>query len=74
MTLSELFSGIADISAEISDIEVKGVTSDNREVQDGFVYVCIKGNSFDGHNVAEEMFCILDCIPWKLLLRALVAA
>ena len=56
MTLSELFSGIAEVSAEMADIEVKGVTSDNREVQDGFVYVCIKGNSFDGHNVAEEMF------------------
>ncbi len=55
MTISELFGGIADISAEIADITVTGVTSDNREVQEGFLFVCIKGNSFDGHRVAEEM-------------------
>ena len=55
MTISELFGGIADISAEIADVAVTGVTSDNREVQEGFLFVCIKGNSFDGHRVAEEM-------------------
>lgn len=57
MTLNELFSGvgITDISAEISDIQVAGVTSDSREVQEGFVFVCIKGASFDGHSVAEDM-------------------
>lgn len=55
MTLSELFCGIADILAEIADTEVLGVTSDTREVQQGFVFVCIKGASFDGHAHAEEM-------------------
>ncbi len=55
MTLSQLFSGIADISAEISDKEVLGVTSDTREAAEGFVFVCIKGNSFDGHSAAAEM-------------------
>lgn len=55
MTLAQLFSGIADISAEIADIEVLGVTSDTREVEKGFVFVCIKGLSFDGHSKAEEM-------------------
>ncbi len=55
MTLAQLFSGIADISAEIADIEVLGVTSDTREVEQGFVFVCIKGLSFDGHSKAAEM-------------------
>lgn len=55
MTLAQLFSGIADISAEIADTEVLGVTSDTREVQQGFVFVCIKGLSFDGHSKAAEM-------------------
>ncbi|MBE6901712.1 MAG: UDP-N-acetylmuramoyl-L-alanyl-D-glutamate--2,6-diaminopimelate ligase, partial [Ruminococcaceae bacterium] len=55
MTLSQLFSGIAEISAEISETEVTGVTSDSREVERGFVFVCIKGASFDGHDVAEKM-------------------
>ncbi len=55
MTLSELFCGIADISAEMADTEVLGVTSDTREMQQGFVFVCIKGASFDGHAHAEKM-------------------
>ena len=55
MTLSELFNGFADISEEIADIQVTGVTSDSREVQQGFVFVCIRGASFDGHSAAEDM-------------------
>ena len=52
MTVSKLLKGIAD-----NDInaEVTGVTSDSREVCEGFVFVCIKGASFDGHSVATEM-------------------
>lgn len=52
MTVSELLNGIAqtDISAEVT-----GVTSDSREVSEGFVFVCIKGASFDGHSAAAKM-------------------
>lgn len=55
MTLAQLFCGIADISEEIADTEVLGVTSDTREVKQGFVFVCIRGLSFDGHAKAKEM-------------------
>ncbi len=55
MTLSELFGGIAEIPADMAETEVTGVTSDSREVGEGYVYVCIKGASFDGHSVAEDM-------------------
>lgn len=55
MTLSQLFCGFADIPAGLADIEVSGVTSDTREVQCGFVFVCIKGQSFDGHEHAQAM-------------------
>lgn len=55
MTLGSLFEGIADISTEIADTEVAGVTSDSREVRSGFVFVCIKGASFDGHSAAERL-------------------
>ncbi len=55
MNIAELFSGIADISEEIADIEVTGVTSDSREVRQGFVFVCITGARFDGHSAAEDM-------------------
>ena len=55
MTIGELFSGICDIPAELENIGVAGVTSDNREVESGFLFVCIKGGSFDGHSVAAKM-------------------
>ena len=55
MTLGQLFSGIAEIPEELSERVVAGVTSDNREVEPGFLFVCVKGRSFDGHNAAAAM-------------------
>ncbi len=55
MTLSQLFCGLAEVPAYMADTEVRGVTSDTREVQSGFVFVCIKGQSFDGHEHAQAM-------------------
>lgn len=55
MTIAQLFSGISVVPAALSDKEVLGVTSDSREVKEGFVFVCVKGASFDGHTVAEKM-------------------
>lgn len=55
MTIGELFSGICDIPAELKNTAVSGVTSDSREVESGFLFVCIKGGSFDGHSAAAKM-------------------
>lgn len=55
MTTGELFSGICDIPAELKNTAVSGVTSDSREVESGFLFVCIKGGSFDGHSAAAKM-------------------
>lgn len=55
MTLSQLFGALAEIPPHIADTQVRGVTSDTREVQSGFVFVCIKGQSFDGHAHAQAM-------------------
>ena len=55
MNIGELFKGICEIPAELSNIAVSGVTSDTREVESGFVFVCIKGERFDGHSKAAEM-------------------
>ena len=52
MTLGELFSGITEIPEALRNMQVTGVTSDNREVQPGFLFVCVKGRSFDGHSAA----------------------
>lgn len=54
MKLYELIEGIAKTS--LPDMEITGLTSDNRsEVKDGFMFVCIKGNTFDGHDAAKDM-------------------
>ena len=54
MKLSEILKGI-EVKNEYSDKEVVNVTSDSRLVKEGYLFVCIKGASFDGHNVAKEM-------------------
>lgn len=61
MTIGELFSGICGIPAGLESIGVAGVTSDNREVESGFLFVCIKGGSFDGHTVAAKMLEMGAC-------------
>lgn len=43
------------LTAEIScprgfeEIEVRGITSDSRKVGEGYIYICIKGMTVDGH-------------------------
>ena len=54
MKLSQILNGI-DVKNEYEDKEVSNVTSDSRLVEEGFVFVCIKGASFDGHSVASDM-------------------
>lgn len=58
MTVGELFSEITprvEIPKELINTEVSGVTSDSREAKRGFLFVCIKGASFDGHAAAAEI-------------------
>lgn len=54
MKLSELLNGL-EYTGACEDTEVKDVTQDSRLVEEGFLFICIKGASFDGHAVAEEM-------------------
>ncbi len=54
MHIGELFADICAIPEELRDIAVTGVTSDSREVESGFVFVCIKGAGLDGHSQASE--------------------
>lgn len=55
MNIEELFTGIYEIPEDLKNIEVTGVTSDTREVENGFMFVCIRGERFDGHSKAAEM-------------------
>ena len=44
------------IKTELPNIEISGVTSDNRKpLKGGELFICIKGKTFDGHSAAEEM-------------------
>lgn len=54
MKLSELLKGI-NVKNEYRDAEVCEVTADSRLVQEGYLFVCVKGAVFDGHTVAAEM-------------------
>ena len=53
MRLYALLEGNAE--TELEDREINGITSDSRKVQEGYLFVCIKGDHFDGHTVAAEM-------------------
>lgn len=54
MKLSQILNGI-DVLNNFNDIEIKDVTQDSRMVKEGSLFVCVKGNTFDGHSVAGEM-------------------
>lgn len=39
----------------LNGIEIKGVTDDTRKVAEGWAFVAIKGENFDGHDAAADM-------------------
>ncbi len=53
MKLHKLLHSIA--LTKLADTEITDVTSDTRRVKDGCLFVCIKGQKFDGHLAAAEM-------------------
>ena len=54
MKLSEILKGI-NVLNSYEETDVLDVTQDSRLVKDGSLFVCVKGNTFDGHSVAKEM-------------------
>lgn len=54
MKLYDLIDGLAETSLE--NFEITDITSDNRkDFKKGAMFVCIRGNTFDGHSVAKQM-------------------
>lgn len=39
-----------------NDIEIKGISTDSRNIQKGELFIALTGNSFDGHNFINEVF------------------
>lgn len=54
MKISEILNGIKTYDI-YDDAEVEFITDDSRKVKNGTIFVCIKGNRFDGHSVAAQM-------------------
>lgn len=54
MKLSQLLNGI-EVLNDFRDVEILDVTQDSRTVKEGSLFVCVKGNTFDGHSVAAQM-------------------
>ncbi|MDE6659072.1 MAG: UDP-N-acetylmuramoyl-L-alanyl-D-glutamate--2,6-diaminopimelate ligase, partial [Eubacterium sp.] len=54
MNLSEILKGIKILNS-YEETEILDVTQDSRLVKEGSLFVCVKGNTFDGHSVAKEM-------------------
>lgn len=54
MKLHELFKDIC--SVDIEDAEVSFITDDSRKIAKDCVFVCIKGEKFDGHQAAKEAY------------------
>ncbi len=53
MKLSEILKGI-NVKNTYEDCEITNVTQDSRMIEEGCLFVCIKGGTFDGHSAARE--------------------
>lgn len=55
MKLRELFSGLDfPIPGDVGAVDVRGLTDDSREVEPGYLFVCVRGLVTDGHNFAAQ--------------------
>ena len=51
----KLYELIGDKASEKDrDTEITFITDDNRKIQEGCIYVCVKGEKFDGHTAAPK--------------------
>ncbi len=53
MKLSQLLSGL-EIKSKYTDCEISGITDEFDKIKPDGLFVCINGNSFDAHKVAEK--------------------
>ncbi len=50
----KLYTLLEDRKTTLPDQEITAVTDDSRKVCAGCIYVCVKGNQFDGHDFAQK--------------------
>ena len=56
MTLRDLLSCLPCDSKHMQDLEVTRITEDSRECDTHALFVCIKGQNFDGHRYATDAY------------------
>ncbi|MBR0483652.1 MAG: UDP-N-acetylmuramoyl-L-alanyl-D-glutamate--2,6-diaminopimelate ligase [Oscillospiraceae bacterium] len=54
MKLSELLENRASVSENMKNAEISMITDDNRKIVKDSLFVCVKGEKFDGHTVAGK--------------------
>ena len=47
-------AGNSAVELNAESIEVKNVINDNRKIEEGSLFICIKGANFDGHSCAAD--------------------
>ncbi len=45
---------LPQISGELAKLNIKGITCNSRQVEEGFAFICIKGANTDGHKFAKS--------------------
>ena len=54
MKLSELLENRAHVSEKLGDTEISMITDNNRKIIKDCIFVCVKGEKFDGHTAARK--------------------
>ena len=45
---------LSQLIAVDNDVEITGIAVDSRKVRKGNLFLCIRGERYDGHNYVEE--------------------
>ncbi len=53
---SQVTEGNSSQTLDPSAIEIRNVVNDNRKIEEGSLFICIKGANFDGHSCAAEAY------------------
>ncbi len=57
MTLREIAAAVnGKLCGDFSDIEAQGVVIDNRKILENYVFIAIKGNRVDGHDLVNSTY------------------
>ncbi len=53
---SQVTEGNSSQTLDPSAIEIRNMVNDNRKIEEGSLFICIKGANFDGHSCAAEAY------------------